>query len=208
MSAKKKNLKRLLIHSLIQMNNTSSSDTVNAADSSVQSLYMSLAINGAVAGVALVVFILLRWKLKRFYAPYCFANGITDEARPSYPKGLFAWTIPTFGHSTDKLQRTRGTDQAMIIVVLELLLSISAVLCLVGPPILIPIHATASNKDLPRTDPVCPSIPWFKRGYDSLRVTFIIAYQYVRFRDLLKVSPFCLCQMFLKRTTACGLICF
>lgn len=66
----------------------------------------------------------------------------------------FGWVVPTVRYPEKKMAQTHGLDAVMFVKFVRTALWIVALQTLFGVLILIPINATASNKDLPDSDPV------------------------------------------------------
>lgn len=106
----------------------------------------SLISNGAIFGLFLAAFVLLRLRFLRIYQPKSSFNLINDEKKPEpLPSGIWEWIFPLLKKSDNFIIRQAGLDGYFYLRYLFLVFGIClAGLCLFFP-ILLPINATGGK---------------------------------------------------------------
>lgn len=109
---------------------------------STEQFVTAIVSNGAIFGVFLTAFLLLRLKLKRIYQPKSSFKLINEEKRPDpLPSGLWQWFIPLLKKSDNFIIQQAGLDGYFFIRYLYIIATFCAVSTLWILPILLPINA-------------------------------------------------------------------
>jgi hypothetical protein len=103
---------------------------------------MSFALAGA--GVQMLVFVLLRWRLTRIYRPRTYLVPERERV-PIPPHGLIGWIKPVFATPSLHIIQKCGLDAYFFIRYLRMLLKIFAPMLVVLTPILLPINAKSAD---------------------------------------------------------------
>ncbi|ODV96826.1 hypothetical protein PACTADRAFT_48637 [Pachysolen tannophilus NRRL Y-2460] len=115
--------------------------------SSTSSVLSSLALYGAIFGVFLTGFLLLRIKFKRIYQPKSSFDLVVAEEKPEpLPPGLFYWVIKLIKKPDSFIIQQSGLDGYFFIRYIGLISAITGVGCLMLI-ILLPVNATNGNGD-------------------------------------------------------------
>lgn len=129
-------------------------------DGQTTGIYINLVVGTTVLIATLLAFEVLRRRIPSVYEGrrYMRAQGVPlgyyrdrvqAPASPSY--ALFGWISSTVNFSLNQIAETHGLDYALFLRFLRLMIFLFLAL-LVPAFVLIPIFATASNKDLPKPD--------------------------------------------------------
>ncbi|KAK1828790.1 hypothetical protein QBC39DRAFT_374387 [Podospora conica] len=128
------------------LSHTSLTDTGDVVPSSLNALgstFLPIAIYSA---ICLIIFVVLRRKCHRVYAPRSMATLRQPEhPTPSLPTGWFNWIRPFFAITDNYILNNCSLDAFFFLRFLRVL----SVMCLVGGmiawPVLLPIHGTGGN---------------------------------------------------------------
>jgi hypothetical protein len=103
---------------------------------------MSFALAGA--GIQMLVFVLLRWRLERIYRPRTYL--VPERERVAIPPhGIIGWIKPVFATPSLQLIQKCGLDAYFFIRYLRMLLKIFAPMLVIIAPILLPINQKSSK---------------------------------------------------------------
>ncbi|KAJ6789220.1 hypothetical protein PWT90_05830 [Aphanocladium album] len=99
-----------------------------------------------ILGVTAILFLFLRPRLKRVYAPRTIhAIRRPFEPSPELPNGIFNWVVPFFRIPDTYILNTATIDGFFFVRYLKVLRNICFVGCVLAYPILFPINATGGN---------------------------------------------------------------
>ncbi|SCW03317.1 LAFE_0G07756g1_1 [Lachancea fermentati] len=123
------------------------SSTTDTSSTSTQQVVTSLIFNGAIFGVFIAAFLLLRLKLKRTYEPKSSFDLINDEKKPEpLPRGIWQWFMPLLKKSDNFIIQQAGLDGYFFIRYLYILCLFFAISFVWIGPILLPINAANGVK--------------------------------------------------------------
>jgi len=109
-------------------------------DGSWNNLWAAISVALVTAGIQMLVFILLRWRLERIYRPRTYL--VPERERVAIPPhGIVGWIKPVFAIPSLQLIQKCGLDAYFFIRYLRMLLKIFAPMLVVIAPILLPINA-------------------------------------------------------------------
>jgi len=115
---------------------------LNTKNGSWNSLWAAISVALATAGIQMLVFILLRWRLTRIYRPRTYL--VPERERVAIPPhGIIGWIKPVFTIPSLQLIQKCGLDAYFFIRYLRMLLKIFAPMLVIVAPILLPINATS-----------------------------------------------------------------
>lgn len=115
---------------------------LNTKNGSWHSLWAAISVALATAGIQMLVFILLRWRLTRIYRPRTYL--VPERERVAIPPhGIIGWIKPVFTIPSLQLIQKCGLDAYFFIRYLRMLLKIFAPMLVIVAPILLPINATS-----------------------------------------------------------------
>ncbi|KAM3527804.1 hypothetical protein MY4038_006187 [Beauveria bassiana] len=122
------------------------SATANSKSPSLSKLGGTFIPIGIIFAVILILFVFLRPRLKRVYAPRTIhAIRRPLEPSPELPNGIFNWVVPFFKISDTYILNNVTIDGFFFVRYLKVLRNICFVGCLLAYPILFPINATGGN---------------------------------------------------------------
>lgn len=130
-------------------------------DGQTTGIYINLVVGTAFLGGTLIVFEVLRRKLPSVYEGrrYMHERGVPlgyyDDrvsAPPSPSYAFLGWVRSTLAFEHRHISKTHGLDYALFLRFLRLMVFMFSALMLPAF-VLVPIYATAANKDLPKPDP-------------------------------------------------------
>lgn len=102
--------------------------------------------NSVIFGVFMVLFLLLRLKLKRMYEPKSSFDLINDEKKPDpLPKGLWQWILPLLKKSDNFIIQQAGLDGYFFLRYLFIICAYCVVSMFYMFPILFPVNAANGN---------------------------------------------------------------
>lgn len=106
---------------------------------STSTFVVALIINGIIALVVLLIYSLLRPKLKHIYAPRLL---LVDKKYPlgSWSEKCFGWILPAFKATNDDIFNYCGMDALVLIRFMKFCLIASLIILPYGIIVLIPIH--------------------------------------------------------------------
>ncbi|KAK4450859.1 hypothetical protein QBC34DRAFT_60151 [Podospora aff. communis PSN243] len=153
------------------------------------------------SGICLSIFILLRKKCPRVYAPRTFASLRGPERpTPPLPDGLFNWIIPFLKIDNNYILNNCSLDAFFFLRFLRVL----SIICLVGVisawPILLPVHGTGGNRllelerltigniKLPSRYFAHTAVAWFFFGFVLFMICRECVY-YINLRQAYLLSP-------------------
>lgn len=98
------------------------------------------------SGVYIIIFLLIRYNQKRFYAPRTYLGSLRENERsPELPKGLFNW-IGSFWKMPDAYAlQHQSLDAYLFLRYLRICTTICFVSLCITWPILFPVNATGGN---------------------------------------------------------------
>ena len=115
---------------------------LNTKNGSWNSLWAAISVAMATAGIQMLVFVLLRWRLTRIYRPRTYL--VPERERVAIPPhGIIGWIKPVFTIPSLQLIQKCGLDAYFFIRYLRMLLKIFAPMLVIVAPILLPINATS-----------------------------------------------------------------
>ncbi|KAF2764136.1 DUF221-domain-containing protein [Teratosphaeria nubilosa] len=119
--------------------NCNSGVAANSEGQSINNLLAAIAGSSAAFGIQLLLFLLLRLKLKRIYRPRSFLVPQRDRVTPP-PPGLISWLYPLFTTTNLTLIQKCGLDAYFFLRYLRMLLKIFFPVAVVVMPVLLPIN--------------------------------------------------------------------
>ncbi|XWX00367.1 hypothetical protein V2A60_008387 [Cordyceps javanica] len=122
------------------------SATANSKSPSLSKLGGTFIPIGIILGVTAILFLALRPRLKRVYAPRTIrAIRRPLEPSPELPSGIFNWVVPFFKIPDTFVLNNASIDGFFFLRYLKVLRNICFVGCLLAYPILFPINATGGK---------------------------------------------------------------
>ncbi|CAI4700428.1 BFP_1a_G0042720.mRNA.1.CDS.1 [Saccharomyces cerevisiae] len=127
-------------------NSTNSTTTTTSTETSTQQVVTALVSNGAIFGVFIVAFLILRIKLKRIYEPKSSFNLINEEKKPEpLPQGVWQWLKPLLKKSDNFVIQQAGLDGYFFLRYLFIISIYCAVSLIYMFPILLALNASGEG---------------------------------------------------------------
>eukprot|EP00123_Amoebidium_parasiticum_P000769 comp11670_c0_seq1/m.6194 comp11670_c0_seq1/g.6194 ORF comp11670_c0_seq1/g.6194 comp11670_c0_seq1/m.6194 type:complete len:776 (-) comp11670_c0_seq1:261-2588(-) len=122
-------------------NNTTSQDA--SVPTSLNSFAVSFGINVAIASVVFLVFVCMRTKHRRIYAPR--EKLLNDLRIPHLPQSLFGWIVPLIKLTDDQVLEAAGLDALVLVRSYRFAAHLFLALSIYSIGVLLPINYTAEN---------------------------------------------------------------
>ncbi|KAL6719086.1 phosphate metabolism protein 7 [Lecanora helva] len=135
------------VHHALYPRQSAGSNTDPGKNSPSLSQFLATLVPVAVlAAVYIVIFLLLRRRLRRNYVPRTFLGALRPEERtPDLPSGLFNW-IGTFNKIPDSfVLNHHSLDAFLFLRYLKISVALCFFGCLITWPVLFPVNATGGN---------------------------------------------------------------
>ncbi|SPO05832.1 related to A.thaliana hyp1 protein [Cephalotrichum gorgonifer] len=122
------------------------SETTDTEPASLQGMVTTFITGGAVSLALVGVFLILRSRSKRFYAPRTYLGSIPESERtPALPRGIFNWVGAFWKIPDSQALKSQTLDSYLFLRFLRICTAICFVgLCMTWPT-LFPINATGGN---------------------------------------------------------------
>lgn len=162
-------------------------DEAKSQGTSTSQVLTAIVSNSVIFGVFMVIFLVLRLKLKRMYQPKSSFNLINDEKKPeALPQGLWQWLFPLLKKSDNFVIQQAGLDGYFFLRYLFLICAYCVVSMVYMYPILFAVNASNGNQQKGMDQLAFQNVKHPKRYYAHVFCSWLFywIFMFVVYREL------------------------